>query len=101
MKFRCQCGNVISDNTDFIPYKARLVADEDWEKFEEACAKWKSDAPVKERDIAGREVNRLSRTIYQCMECGILWTERSGRVMFFKPGDETVSKSLLRSAEVD
>ena len=31
-KLGCPCGNVISDNTDFLPYKARILADEDVQK---------------------------------------------------------------------
>jgi hypothetical protein len=33
MKFYCLCGKLYSDNTDNIPYKAHLVADEDWNAF--------------------------------------------------------------------
>jgi len=30
VKLQCRCGAVIRDQTDFISYKAYLVADEDW-----------------------------------------------------------------------
>ena len=32
MKFGCTCGHGIVDQTDFLPYKARILADEDTEK---------------------------------------------------------------------
>lgn len=32
-KFLCKCGHVIYDQTDFIPYKARLVPDQLTEKL--------------------------------------------------------------------
>ena len=88
MKFQCLCGKNLSDNTDEIPYKAHLIADEDWNQFiEEACAKpqwW-----------------RLVTKIYQCPDCGCLRIEKpTGHVVFFKPESESVSKSLLRSAEI-
>jgi hypothetical protein len=37
-KFRCRCGNVLADNTDFLPYKAYLREDEDTQKPIEVMA---------------------------------------------------------------
>jgi hypothetical protein len=87
MKFQCICGKILSDNADEIPYKAHLIADEDWDRFiEEAAQKprwW-----------------RLVTRIYQCPSCGCLRLEKpAGHVVFFKPENEDVSKSLLRSTE--
>ena len=31
-KHQCPCGNVLSDNSDALPYKARFIADEDVQK---------------------------------------------------------------------
>lgn len=90
MKFMCLCGKVLSDNTDFIPYKARVIADEDWERFTESCQRpqgcdW-----------------RLSTIIYQCPNCGCLRIAKpAGEVVFFKPESESVSKTLLRSVVKD
>jgi hypothetical protein len=33
MKITCICGNVLRDQTDYIPYKAHLVADQDYEEM--------------------------------------------------------------------
>ncbi len=86
MKFMCLCGKVLSDTTDYIPYKARLIADEDWDHF---------------LDLAEQSKGfdwRLAPAIYQCPDCGCLRLEKpQGHVVFFKPEDESVSKSLLRS----
>lgn len=30
MFFTCHCGNVIKDGTDYLPYKARFIADQDY-----------------------------------------------------------------------
>src|SRR6476659_685374 len=30
MKFRCECGTVIRDQTDPLPYKAHFIADQDY-----------------------------------------------------------------------
>jgi len=88
MKFKCICGNVLSDSTDDIPYKARLVADEDWNEFTTSC-----ESPQ------GYDW-RLVTEIYQCPNCGRLRFEKPpGRVVFFEPEDANVSKSLFRSVK--
>ena len=88
MKFMCLCGKVLSDNTDFIPYKARMVADEDWEDFTGSC-----EGPQ------GCDW-QLATSIYQCPDCGCLRIEKPvGHVVFFKPESVAVSKALLRSVK--
>lgn len=87
MKFMCLCGKVLSDNTDFLPYKARLIADEDWEQF------------LASAEQPGGHDWRLAPAIYQCPDCGCLRVEKpAGQVVFFRPEDSSVSKSLLGSA---
>jgi hypothetical protein len=86
MKLQCQCGKILSDNTDQIPYKARLIADEDWDRFTRSCERpqgydW-----------------RLVTAVYQCPECGWIRIEKPiGKTFFFKPETEAVPKSLFRS----
>ncbi len=38
-KLRCLCGHVIVDQTDYLPYKAYFIADEDEEDFFHTCPK--------------------------------------------------------------
>ena len=65
MKLRCQCGEILSDNTDRIPYKMRLIADEDWDKFAESCER--------PQGYDGRLVTEA----YQCPQCHcIMWFKR-------------------------
>ncbi len=86
MKFMCLSGKIISDSTDFISNKARLIADEDWERFLDST-----------QQPEGHNWH-LETDIYQCPDCGCLRIEKSsGHVVFFKPEDHTVSRSLLRS----
>ena len=86
MKIRCVCGELLSDNTDDLPHKAHLVADEDWNAFTDSCLRpqgydW-----------------RLVTIIYQCPRCGCLLIEKpTGKVAVFKPEGENASKALLRS----
>ena len=86
MKFICLCGKILSDSTDFIPYKTRLIADEDWEHFLDS-----NQRPE------GHDWH-CETHIYQCPDCGCLRIEKpKGCVVFFKPEDDIVSKTLLRS----
>lgn len=90
MKFTCLCGRIISDITDSLPYKARLVADQDWEKFIDSC-----EGPQ------GCDW-RLVTNIYQCPDCGCLRIEKPvGLVVFFRPESRSASKTLFRSIEND
>jgi len=86
MKFRCPCVKIISDNTDDLPYKARMIADEDWNRFTESC-----------EEPQGYN-GRLVTNIYQCPACGCLRVEKpAGHVFLFKPESPQDSKSVLRS----
>src|SRR5258707_147647 len=86
MKFICVCGKTLSDNTDDIPYKARMVADEDWNRFTESFG------------LPQGHDWRLVTHIYQCPDCGSLRIEKpAGQVVFFKPETEGASKTLLRA----
>lgn len=33
MKFLCECGHPIYDQTDYLPYKAHVISDQDWFNF--------------------------------------------------------------------
>jgi hypothetical protein len=63
MRLACSCGSVIVDTTDFLPDKAHLIADRDWEDF------LASTEPP--RRIAFSHV----RNCYQCAACGTLYVE--------------------------
>src|SRR4051812_33062932 len=74
MKFQCLCGKILSDSTDDIAYKARMVADEDWNRFTESFER-----------PQGHDW-RLVTDIYQCPDCGRLRIEKpTGQVVFFDP----------------
>ncbi len=87
MKITCICGELLSDNTDFISYKAHVVADQDYFDYLDA-------AP-------GRERHQYERAMYQCNDCGrLLLQNRAGDMhhyTFFMPEDATAAKSALRS----
>ena len=86
MKFQCLCGKILSDSTDEIPYKARMIADEDWNRFTESFER-----------PQGHDW-RLVTDIYQCPDCGRLRIEKpTGQVVFFEPESAGVTKTLLAS----
>ena len=91
MKLNCPCGNRLSDTTDFLSYKAHLIADQDFEDVMSAaesggrCA-W--DAMTKYR-----------RQIYQCTVCTRLLLLLDNDVVTFSADDPARSGQALRSVD--
>jgi len=81
MQFACTCGWTIRDQTDYLPHKAELVARQDLEDF---------------LDDPQSTFVALTRTVYQCDQCGRLWVEdQSGKLKSFAP--ETAADRILAS----
>ncbi|TDD79637.1 hypothetical protein E1293_22755 [Actinomadura darangshiensis] len=88
MKIRCACGNLVRDQTDFIPYKARVIADQDWSDALDA--------------LDADQLWSLSRTMWQCTECGRLFIEdHDDRLRVFAPDSPAAPSDLLRSVHRD
>ncbi|WP_377157845.1 hypothetical protein ACFJIX_03745 [Roseateles sp. UC29_93] len=86
MKFACSCGHVIVDQTDFLPYKAYLIADQDWEDH---CDSF---------EVAWESRRMLDRTCYQCEQCGRLWIDDAGgQLQSFMP-ESPAGHRILRSS---
>ncbi|HYC88319.1 MAG TPA: hypothetical protein VEO54_03840 [Thermoanaerobaculia bacterium] len=87
MKITCACGALLADNTDFISFKAHLVADQDYFDYLDALPR--------------REQRQYQRVVYQCYDCGrLLLQNRAGdqhRYTFFTPDDAEAAKGALRS----
>lgn len=76
MKIACRCGAVIPDQTDYLRYKAHVVADQDWEDF------------VDTTESKRRVDSSFVRLCYQCMQCGRLYVEdASQQLQIFIPED--------------
>lgn len=67
MKIGCHCGSVIPDQTDYLSFKAHLVADRDWEDFTVSS------------ELSGEIDSSYVRSCYQCTECGRLYVEDASR----------------------
>lgn len=75
MHFYCTCGNRISDTTDFLSYKAYLLADQDEQDYYDAI-----EQEVKNEEISREECvdnimfslgrKYLGKAMYQCLGCG-------------------------------
>ncbi len=75
MKFLCTCGHVIDDGTDYIPYKAHVISDQDIYEAAEVSARGSESWVV-----------ALTRRLYECIACGRLWLEGPGRELAgYKP----------------
>ncbi|WP_067831634.1 hypothetical protein [Actinomadura kijaniata] len=91
MKIRCVCGAVIVDQSDFLPDKARLIADRDWEDVLHP----EGDAPL---ERVRERAWRWSRSLWQCAACGRLYVDdRNGRPHRFDPAEADVPRDLLGS----
>ncbi len=87
MKISCPCGNDISDSTDFISYKAALIADQDGDDLRQALAQGADPWAALRQHTAA--------TVYQCTECGRLVVMRGNELHWFSP--ETTVRRLLYS----
>lgn len=116
MRFRCECGHVIYDQTDNLPYKAFLLPDGSWDRFNAPIHKamleyaraissgtrdeWiaRYFGPSYPRDLDDesvladfleRHIGRL-RTIYQCDKCGALFFAkgRDEPFVMFRPAED-------------
>jgi hypothetical protein len=92
VKLQCRCGATIRDQTDFIPYKAYLVADEDWfDVLDDVDARRGDDL-----------LRAASRTLWLCTSCGALHIDgHEGELHVYVPADGHPVPDLLRSHLLD
>jgi hypothetical protein len=108
MKFGCDCGNVLKDQTDIIPYKARFIADQDhFDLIDELIAKIeqglseakdnRQNTPTRKilRRVLYREMAPYLRTMYQCRNCGRIYIDdpdEPSMLQIFAPESEDWKK---------
>lgn len=124
MRIRCMCGNSITDQTDYLPYKAWFLPDEDTDlavdyvmtdvqAFIEARERGDEDAywqanglpHWRQHTLADKLRNyvvatpnlHLGRAMYECDECGRIWMEaRPGSPDLVSYQPESASRGILR-----
>jgi hypothetical protein len=105
MKISCQCGAIISDNTDNLPHRGYLLPDQEWFATYDAI-----DDEVIDPLAAGRIekeaaywlarsiIGRSARLMYQCRACGRLYIyDLQGQLQCYLPESEQTPKEILRS----
>jgi hypothetical protein len=101
----CLCGNIIRDQTDFLPYKGKILRDQHTDQFHDivaqeiasfiaAISEGKRNKWIEEHfshqyplnidnvgiihDIVVRHfINQYILDIYQCENCGRIWIQES------------------------
>jgi len=94
MKFRCACGEVIRDQTDHLPHKARYVADEDWFDLNNVIEDMIREGSTDPDALTGRTLGYW-REMHQCPACGRLYLEAEGQLHAFAPEEPSPSKNLM------
>ena len=102
MKLKCNCGNVISDGTDALPYKGYILADEDlfptFDRLDQLLTTVGDRGHVVDEDFTdARRSHPPTRQIYQCSDCGriLIWDSAISGAFSFRPEDDDVNKRLL------
>lgn len=108
MKMRCECGEIISDQTDQLPYKAHFIPDQDWDDVCDTInqiigAVAAGSMTVDDAQMAVLNVHLAkSRTMYQCSKCGRLLVQDAKRNMnIYAPTSDADSRKILRSRDDD
>jgi hypothetical protein len=107
MKFTCSCGATLHDQSDALPHRGHLIADQDWHPVADALDDAVIDALAAgtiDREAAYHRarliLGRASRSMYQCRACGRLYIDdRQGRLQCYVPAGPETSKEILRSRE--
>lgn len=104
MKIGCHCGATIYAQTDYLPYMAHFIPDQDWFDVLDAIddAIEKSGPSVTEKEAACMKVRqlicKLSRSAWQCRECGRVYIADQGHELRqLVPGANDVPRELFRS----
>lgn len=124
-KLRCLCGHVIVDQTDYLPYKAYFIADEDEEDFFQSAVSaiaefvlvreqgkleevygrrfvevYSKDSGLKDflHDTLAAGYVGSGRELYECEQCGrICIQSRDKDEQFFPYRPEKDERGMLRS----
>jgi hypothetical protein len=102
MKITCECGHLLSDNTDKLPYKAHFISDQDWDAFWDAIdeAIENPGRAANDREARCMQLRRLQlfRRAWQCPTCGRLFVDDQGyNLNVFLPNSTETSRTILAS----
>lgn len=96
---RCHCGYVIHDSSDYLSYKGSIMSDQDEPDYIDSVAELiESDSPDRVELVDKFICNfcDMTKTIYQCSQCGRLYIEEDNKLFCFKPENHT-NNNVLKS----
>lgn len=78
LKIQCACGQIIPDQTDYLPYKGYVIGDKDW--FDlwnliEDIIEGKTTLKTNDEKIMAVLRADPSRLAYECSGCGRLYLD--------------------------
>lgn len=108
MKLQCPCGEFICDNTDEIPYKGHVFADQDFFTILESielCISLSAAEPgavEKAKSDANDALISKTRGIWRCESCGrVAIDDASCRVYWYRPEEGANVNNLLSAKEAN
>ena len=99
MKIRCTCGEVIPDQTDYLPYKAYIIGDKDYFNFLDTVDE-AIESKDKNREKLCMTVRRAepSRLAWECNSCGRLYiADKHGSLVEYLPQNGKANRVLDRA----
>jgi hypothetical protein len=104
MKMCCECGEIIGDQMDNLPFKAHFIPDQEWFKMFEpidrvlaVVAAGRSSTDDAHMAIL-RTLLSASRHMYQCGKCGrLLVADRHRNMNIYAPTSAEASRTILAS----
>ena len=98
-KLRCDCGHVIVDQTDDLPYKAEVIPDQNHnEIFEKCVSNRRSGLSTDDIDGLIGVWNGNTKTMYQCEACSrlLLQVGSENKYASFLPEGDDCKNILVR-----
>lgn len=107
MKIGCQCGEIIIDQTDYLPQKGHLIPDQEWfatyDAIDDEVIDHLADGSLdkeKARMVTRLIIRRSARLMWQCDECGRLYIDdQQGELQCYVPENESTSRGILRGRD--
>lgn len=96
---RCHCSYKIHDSADYLRYKGRIIADQDYFDYIDSVAEIiESECPDRKKLLVNFYCKFIDiiKTVYQCPKCGRLYIECENELFCFSPENHT-DKDVLKS----
>ncbi len=99
MKIKCNCGNIIVDQTDYLKNKGYIISDTQWFNFWNSIddAIEHSGPSAKEKEEACMQLRklRLFKMAWECQNCGKLFiNDPYGDLLTYSPDNKNYNKVL-------